>query len=535
MNTSSTAVAVLMTTRDESIMAKTSHTEAPVEHARIVIIAFVRVRILSTSMFRDSDIKKQVGVLQDEKTGSWYGSAEGAAQGAKKAVEMMYNQAKGETENKKKRTGPVADLRPGQAVRIGGLLKAPQLNGKRGIVQRLNPNDHERWEVELRLERGQVDIKSIRAENIVTVKKSDSQAWQAEEAVFAEARKGRQRDEKRWKEEEDKRKRMDQLKRQTAMDGFPTMDESEQLEAEMSCLLLDEESMALLRRLKAKEALDMLQQASLGGVSDLSRVMKVKARQKLGEAAPAPPNMAPPTMAPPTMAPPTMSPPTMSPPAYPPAAAAAAVEEASVDSDSSDEDFDHLEEETEAPPDRGSVEEEPTEEQQANHGRWKAEAVEALEAGDVSLALERYSQVIANGGATALLLTKRGELLLKQRRPLAAIGDCAAALEQNPDLGKAYRIRGIAHRKLGHWRDAQRDLVEGQRLDYDDGTAAVQKFAAALAFGPKSPVEPFTDIDSLVPQIAYRPTECNKSCSQAMVQAPYAQMHAHGHEHVCVS
>merc|ERR1719253_437106 len=128
---------------------------------------------------------------------------------------MMYNQAKGETENKRKRTGPVADLRPGQAVRIGGLLKAPQLNGKRGIVQRLNPNDHDRWEVELRLERGQVDIKSIRAENIVTVKKSDSQAWQAEEAVFAEARKGRQRDEKRWKEEEDKRKRMDQLKRQT--------------------------------------------------------------------------------------------------------------------------------------------------------------------------------------------------------------------------------------------------------------------------------------------------------------------------------
>merc|ERR1719253_2203645 len=123
---------------------------------------------------------------------------------------MMYNQAKGETENKRKRTGPVADLRPGQAVRVGGLLKAPQLNGKRGIVQRLNPNDHDRWEVELRLDRGLVDIKSIRAENIVTVKKSDSKAWQAEEAVFAEERKRRERDEKRWKEEEDKRKRMDQ-------------------------------------------------------------------------------------------------------------------------------------------------------------------------------------------------------------------------------------------------------------------------------------------------------------------------------------
>merc|ERR1719277_1058434 len=152
-----------------------------------------------------------------------------------------------------------------------------------------------------------------------------------------------------------------------------------------------------------------------------------------------------------------------------------------VDSSSDEEDFDHLEAETVAFPDGGYIEPEPTEEQAASLARWKNEAVEALELGDVGKALDRYSKVISKGGATALMLTKRGELLLKQRRPCAAIKDCSAALKLNPDLGKAYRVRGIAHRKLGRWQEAHRDLKEGQRLDYDEGTAAVQKFVAEKA------------------------------------------------------
>merc|ERR1712060_30377 len=100
--------------------------------------------------------------------------------------------------------------------------------------------------------------------------------------------------------------------------------------------------------------------------------------------------------------------------------------------------------------------------------------MEALEMGDVARALDRYSKAICRGGATALMLSKRGELLLKQRRPGAAIKDCTAALALNPDLARAYRIRGIAQRKLGRWAEAHNDLIEGQRLDYDEGTAAVQ-------------------------------------------------------------
>merc|ERR1711920_791945 len=56
------------------------------------------------------------------------------------------------------------DLRDGQAVRVGGLLKAPQLNGKRGIIKRVDPKDSSRFEVEIRMERGRGEIKSIKGE-----------------------------------------------------------------------------------------------------------------------------------------------------------------------------------------------------------------------------------------------------------------------------------------------------------------------------------------------------------------------------------
>eukprot|EP00971_Amphidinium_carterae_P045964 904272-Amphidinium_carterae.1 len=41
-----------------------------------------------------------------------------------------------------------------------------------------------------------------------------------------------------------------------------------------------------------------------------------------------------------------------------------------------------------------------------------------------------------------MLLCKRGELLLKLRRPKAALQDSNAALKINPDSAKAYRLRG---------------------------------------------------------------------------------------------
>lgn len=433
-------------------------------------------------------VANKVGVLQDQKTGGWYKN-----EGAKKAVELLFT-AEG---SEKRRRAPSIDLRPGQAIRVSGLQKAPHLNGKRGIVQQVNPKDPDRWDVELRLDRGRLEVKSIRSTNITIVRAADARTWKEEETLHEEERRRREKEEKRWQEDDERKKRLQS--RGSVATSFPDMDISEKLEAEMSCMPLDEEAMGLLRRLKPQEALDVLHQVGISTVGgNLSSFVKIKVRQRLGDpdsddeieknrraeqAAKAAAEIAAKVEA-----------------RVKAQAAAEAVaakherEEAAarkaynpedepdddkvIDSSSDEEDFDHLEAESEAFPEGGYIEPEPTEEQAASLARWKNEAVEALEMGDVAQALDRYSKVITQGGATALMLTKRGELLLKQRRPCAAIKDCTAALALNPDLGKAYRVRGISHRKLGRWDEAHHDLVEGQRLDYDEGTAAVQKFVA---------------------------------------------------------
>merc|ERR1719421_1053873 len=78
-----------------------------------------------------------------------------------------------------------------------------------------------------------------------------------------------------------------------------------------------------------------------------------------------------------------------------------------------------------------------------------------------------------------MMYSKRADILLKLKRPNACIQDCTAALAVNPDSAKAYRLRGKAHRLLGHWEDAHKDLAQGQKLDFDDDTVDMQKFIDA--------------------------------------------------------
>lgn len=107
------------------------------------------------------------------------------------------------------------------------------------------------------------------------------------------------------------------------------------------------------------------------------------------------------------------------------------------------------------------------------------EASTALAANDVQRAVDAYTLAMRTGGATGMMLANRAALMLKQKRPCAAIRDCTAALKINPSMAKAYRIRGIAHRKLGHWRKAHSDVNEAQALKFDTATADMQKFLAA--------------------------------------------------------
>lgn len=107
------------------------------------------------------------------------------------------------------------------------------------------------------------------------------------------------------------------------------------------------------------------------------------------------------------------------------------------------------------------------------------EAAAALAGSDLQKAIDVYTLAMRTGGATAMMLANRAALLLKQRRPCAAIRDCTAALKINASMAKAYRIRAIAHRKLGHWRKAHSDVTEAQALKYDAGTAEMQRFLSS--------------------------------------------------------
>lgn len=115
----------------------------------------------------------------------------------------------------------------------------------------------------------------------------------------------------------------------------------------------------------------------------------------------------------------------------------------------------------------------------AQRQQTEKEAAAALAANDVQRAVDAYTLAMRTTGATAMMLANRAALLLKLKRPCAAIRDCTAALKINGSMVKAFRVRGIAHRKLGHWRRAHSDVSEAQALKFDAATAEMQKFLTA--------------------------------------------------------
>eukprot|EP00931_Biecheleriopsis_adriatica_P104259 TRINITY_DN78945_c0_g1_i1.p1 TRINITY_DN78945_c0_g1~~TRINITY_DN78945_c0_g1_i1.p1 ORF type:complete len:266 (-),score=92.99 TRINITY_DN78945_c0_g1_i1:154-873(-) len=122
-----------------------------------------------------------------------------------------------------------------------------------------------------------------------------------------------------------------------------------------------------------------------------------------------------------------------------------------------------------------------TDEAQDKQNGLKQQGADALEDGKLDLALEKFTEAIAIGCASALLYSRRAQLLLQLDRPRAAVNDCSAALEINPDSGKAYKIRGRAHKKLGMWLEAHSDLQTGLKIDFDEGTEEEAKDVAEKA------------------------------------------------------
>ena len=107
--------------------------------------------------------------------------------------------------------------------------------------------------------------------------------------------------------------------------------------------------------------------------------------------------------------------------------------------------------------------------------KQKAQDLEA--SGDHQGAVDAFTEVILKA-PSPLVYAKRANAFVQMRKCLAAIRDCDKALEMNPDSAKAYKTRGIAHRYLGNWEQAQMDLGRGLNIDYDETSAAVQKICA---------------------------------------------------------
>lgn len=108
----------------------------------------------------------------------------------------------------------------------------------------------------------------------------------------------------------------------------------------------------------------------------------------------------------------------------------------------------------------------------------KMEASELASSGSLESALEKWNAVILMK-PSPLTLAKRADVLLKLKRPNAAIHDCDAALKMNPDSAKSLKTRGKAYRLLGDWEKASKDLSAGIAIDFDEDSAETQKVVQA--------------------------------------------------------
>jgi suppressor of tumorigenicity protein 13 len=107
---------------------------------------------------------------------------------------------------------------------------------------------------------------------------------------------------------------------------------------------------------------------------------------------------------------------------------------------------------------------------------YKMEAADLKSSGDYQGALEKYNLAITSAPPSAMLLANRGDILVRLGQDEAAVRDCDAALEKNPDSAKALRTRGKAYKSLEEYAKARKDLSASQMIDYDDGAAEALKF-----------------------------------------------------------
>uniref|UniRef100_A0A3Q3VQR5 Hsp70-interacting protein N-terminal domain-containing protein n=1 Tax=Mola mola TaxID=94237 RepID=A0A3Q3VQR5_MOLML len=135
-----------------------------------------------------------------------------------------------------------------------------------------------------------------------------------------------------------------------------------------------------------------------------------------------------------------------------------------------------IEPDTDEPQEMGEFENvEVTEEMMDQANEKKMDAINALGEGDLQKAVDLFTEAIKLNPCLAVLYAKRASVYIQMQKPNAAIRDCDRAIHINPDSAQPYKWRGKAHRLLGHWEEAARDLATACKLDYDEAASAMLK------------------------------------------------------------
>ncbi|KAF4087299.1 hypothetical protein AMELA_G00094200 [Ameiurus melas] len=116
-----------------------------------------------------------------------------------------------------------------------------------------------------------------------------------------------------------------------------------------------------------------------------------------------------------------------------------------------------------------------TEEMMDQANEKKMEAIDALGEGKLQKSLDLFTDAIKLNPRSAILYAKRASVYIMMQKLKTAIQDCDRAIDINPDSAQPYKWRGKAHRLLGHWEEAAKDLATACKLDYDEDTSAMLK------------------------------------------------------------
>lgn len=135
-----------------------------------------------------------------------------------------------------------------------------------------------------------------------------------------------------------------------------------------------------------------------------------------------------------------------------------------------------IEPDTDEPEEMGEYENiEVSEEMMDQANEKKMEAINALGEGELQKALDLFTEAIKLNPCVAIMYAKRASVYIQMQKPNAAIRDCNRAISINPDSAQPYKWRGKAHRLLGHWEEAAKDLATACKLDYDEDASALLK------------------------------------------------------------